>query len=135
MWPNVRNRNATAFVWGGDAIYADKTRVGETNEVGRRLGTPNIFKDHYRQQLAHPEYSKVVEEMPIFRTIDDHDYGVNNGDETYIYERDAGFEFVETFLRLSPDSVMAKGARSGVGVYGVKIFGREIGQEVLSDEE
>ena len=147
LWPNIRSRNATAFVWAGDAIYADKTTNSdtpsffyETNQekrAVRKQGTPEIMKRLYQEQLAHEEYSQLIQEVNIFGAIDDHDYGIDNGDRTFRYKKESAIEYVETFLKLPKDSIMAQRARSGAGVYGVQVFdfSRPQGQELLSDQE
>jgi alkaline phosphatase D len=143
LWPNIRSRNATAFVWGGDAIYADKTRPSSDSPklfepvITKHPGTPKIMRKLYLDQLAHPEYSELLKEVHVFGTVDDHDYGTDNGDVTFKYKREAAVEYVETFLRQDPGSAMAKRARSGAGVYAVKLydFSRPVGQELLTDEE
>lgn len=91
----------------------------------------------YQEQLAHEEYSLLIKEVNIFGTLDDHDYGIDNGDETFPLKREAAIAYVETFLQLPKDSIMAQRARNGAGVYGVRVFdfSRPNGQELLSDDE
>ena len=143
LWPNIRSRNATAFVWAGDAIYADKTQLEVDapkffySKRKGAPGTPAIMEQLYKEQLAHEEYSQLIKEVNIFGTFDDHDYGIDNGDKTFPLKREAAIAYVETFLQLPKDSIMARRARGGEGVYGVRIFdfSRPIGQELLSDDE
>jgi alkaline phosphatase D len=143
LWPNIRSRNATAFVWAGDAIYADKTQLEVDapkffySKRKGAPGTPAVMKQLYKEQLAHKEYSQFIKEVNIFGTFDDHDYGIDNGDETFPFKREAAIAYVETFLQLPEDSIMARRARGGSGVYGVRIFdfSRPKGQELLSDDE
>lgn len=141
LWPNIRSRNATAFVWGGDAIYGDRNievvKNSNTVIMNKAAGTPEGMRRMYLDQLAHPQYSALLKELHVFGTIDDHDYGIDNGDTKFKHKREAAVEYVETFLRQDPDSAMAKRARSGAGVYAVKLydFSRPVGQELLSDEE
>lgn len=144
MWPRIRSRNATAFIWGGDAIYADKTQAKYFNDsnlrealISKNAGTPRILTQLYLDLLAHPEYSQLTNETHILGSIDDHDYGTDNGDATFKYSREAAIEYVETFLRQDPGSAMAKRAQTGAGVYAVKVFdfSRPVGRELLADEE
>jgi PhoD-like phosphatase len=69
-------------------------------------------------------------------TIDDHDYGTNNGDINYKYKRESAMAFVD-FLGEPPSSPMSQRARDGHGVYGVKLidFDRPFGSRVLTEEE
>ena len=32
LWPVIESRNATAFIWGGDAVYADDRRRSSTSD-------------------------------------------------------------------------------------------------------
>jgi alkaline phosphatase D len=141
LWPSIRSRNATAFVWAGDAIYADTTvGIDFTTFPPRKKiqpGTPQLLRELYLEQRQHEEYSQLVKETYIFGTIDDHDYGLDNADRTFPYRRESGIEFVDTFLGLRKTSPMSKRAYAGEGVYGVAVFdfARPEGQELLTDEE
>lgn len=109
-------------MWAGDAIYADSFQGLDWKSVGLRRdretsqwrftfpppsvhhdATPEVIRDWYRRQWEHHiEYRKFVEgwerngtERPlIFGTVDDHDYGQNNGDVTYQYRRESNLEFM-----------------------------------------
>jgi hypothetical protein len=101
------------------------------------FGTPEVIRRLYEGQLAHEEYKQVIREMNIFGTFDDHDYGIDNGDKTFLHKREAAIEYVESFLQLPKDSLMAQRAKRGEGVYGVRVFdfSRPTGYELLSDIE
>ena len=73
LWPAVRSLSADAWVWLGDAIYAD----GEVDNV-RRYGGRAFHRDAYATQNEHPEYAALRAETRILGTWDDHDYGFNN---------------------------------------------------------
>ena len=73
LWPAVRALSADAWVWLGDAIYAD----GKVNKV-RRYGGRDFHVGAYETQNAHPEYAALTKETRILGTWDDHDYGFNN---------------------------------------------------------
>lgn len=168
LWSIVHQRHPAAFVWGGDAIYADRysglnwTAVGlayvaygddsavDGNSYGaasvgdgnidtshapqKKSGewrftfpppsihidaTPEVIRKWYQKQWNIDSYRQFVEgwdwneyhpdlRLPdgnnneainvrplIFGTIDDHDYGANNGDLTYRYKRESNLEFLE----------------------------------------
>jgi hypothetical protein len=102
--------------------------------------TPSYLKELYQQQKQLvPGYKAVLESgMTIFGTWDDHDYGVNNGDNTFEWKQDNAMAFVHDFLGLQPeDSAMARRAAQGQGVYGVQVydFSRPVGGQLLSEEE
>lgn len=135
LWKIIQDRRPAAFVWGGDAVYADRyaglnwTAVGlhrieertnnnNSDDGGIKRGgswrltfpppsihleaTPEIISDWYKRQWDVDDYRSFVEgwydeeqnvtvRPIIFGTIDDHDYGQNNGDYTYQYKRYAPF--------------------------------------------
>lgn len=68
------------------------------------------------------------------------DYGINNGDDTYVHKTESAIAFIN-FLssqRSGTDlSIMAERAASGKGVYGVKVldFARARGHQLLTDEQ
>ena len=73
LWPAVRSLSPDAWVWLGDAIYAD----GKVDNV-RRYGGRAFHRDAYATQNEHPEYAALRAETRILGTWDDHDYGFNN---------------------------------------------------------
>ena len=81
LWPIVRSRRPAAFVWGGDAVYADKfaglnwtavglRRVPDGNKTHWRLtfpppsihldATPEIIRGWYEEQWRVEGYQKFV---------------------------------------------------------------------------
>jgi len=140
LWKIIKSRHPTAFVWGGDAIYADKyaglnwTAVGwerinddqtqnNTSSSWRLTfpppsihtdATPAIINGWYEKQWGVEDYRSFVEgwyedkhhinntsqshnnimKPLLFGTVDDHDYGQNNGDYTYQYKKESNIEFV-----------------------------------------
>jgi hypothetical protein len=100
--------------------------------------TPELLQQLFQEQRQQDGYKALLNtNITVLGTIDDHDYGMNNGDYRYMYRKESGTAYVQDFLGLSPQSVMAKRARQGKGVYGVQVFdfSRPHGQELLTDEE
>lgn len=127
LWKNILSRNGSAFVWGGDAVYADSYV---------KQATPSIVEELYEEQLRHEEYNEFVKSgLPIFGILDDHDFGTNNGDQTFPHAKDNGIAFACGFLQ--DTTTMCERARKGLGVYGVKVmdFTRPKGNQLLTDEE
>ena len=107
--------------------------------------TPEYLRQLYEEQLQVPDYRDLLREdngvggkLSIFGTIDDHDYGINNGDKTFIFRRENGIEYTK-FLGLDEESAMSKRAAKGLGVYGVQVYDfsskRDPSRRLLSDEE
>ena len=134
LWPAIIERNAQAFVWAGDAIYGD-------GHAGRSVvvATPTKLAADYKMLLSSDPYQQFMEtNITITGTIDDHDYGVNNGDKTYHHKRESTTLFVDFLERSNHGKewrLMRQRAEAGEGVYGVVVldFARE--KELLSDEE
>jgi PhoD-like phosphatase len=66
----------------------------------------------------------------------DHDYGCNNADRNFEHKYESAVAYVD-FLGEPKDSLMAKRASDGHGVYGVKLFdfARPGGQELVADDD
>jgi alkaline phosphatase D len=145
LWPNIASRQATAFVWAGDAIYADDVNMSQwRNKSGSVVvpATPHVLKDLYHNLTVDKGYSQAVldSNMTVLGIIDDHDYGQNNGDQTYAYRTESAVLYLD-FLKTKNEATnldrMAQRAAAGKGVYGVKVFdfARPQQQQLLSDEE
>jgi PhoD-like phosphatase len=135
FWDVISKRDPTAFVWAGDAVYADDRR----DENGVILdATPEYLRRLYYEQRQVPSYRNLSEKTSIFGTIDDHDYGTNNGDRTFRWKRENGMEFVRFLGLEEATSAMARRVTQGKGVYGVQVydFSRDTKHKrVLSDSE
>jgi alkaline phosphatase D len=141
LWPQIVARQPAVFVWGGDAIYADRPGPLDWSVFPpvptHQCADPDRLRRLYRQQQAVPGYRQLLQRnVTIFGTFDDHDYGCNNADRTYVYKYESGVAFVD-FLQRSPSSPMYQRARAGHGVYGVQLldFTRPPGQEAVPDAE
>ncbi|KAL7576107.1 hypothetical protein ACA910_000885 [Epithemia clementina (nom. ined.)] len=135
LWSAILARNATAFIWGGDAVYADSKIRGQ--EIA---ATPEILAQSFRAQLNQTGYQQLIMEpnnMTVVGVWDDHDYGINNGDRDYPYKKESAALFVD-FLEQSshrPWTLLSKRAKEEKGVYGVVVFDFTKEEPLLSDEE
>jgi alkaline phosphatase D len=134
FWDVISKRNPTAFVWAGDAVYGDDRKQINSNKI--MDATPDYLHQLYKEQREVPGYQNLLNKISIFGTIDDHDYGTNNGDKTFRWKKENGMEFVK-FLGLTEEtSAMARRAHKGAGVYGVHVY--DFASEknhLLSDED
>jgi alkaline phosphatase D len=140
LWDAMAARNASAFVWVGDAVYGDDF-YPHSNVV--REATPTILNELYQDLLQDPGYKRFTgKSIYVLGTFDDHDYGVNNGDKEYKFRTESASQFIQ-FLQASSNShakvdlsIMKRRAEAGLGVYGVKVldFRRSVGEELLSDK-
>lgn len=127
LWKNIISRNGSAFVWGGDAVYGDSYV---------KQASPDILVELYQEQLRHEGYNELLSSgLPVFGILDDHDFGTNNGDQTFPYAMENGIAFACGFLQ--DTAIMCERAKKGLGVYGVKVmdFTRPKGSQLLTDEE
>lgn len=144
LWSVIEARAPTAFIFGGDAIYADVEHHGLDfstwpPKFSSRVecGTPDRVRELYEKQRQVPGYARLLEKnVTIFGTIDDHDFGCDNADRTFPHKHETTNAFVD-FIREPQDSPMAQRAASGKGVYGVKLFdfGREEGDHVVPESQ
>jgi len=100
--------------------------------------TPKSLHQIYNRQKLNPSYQNFIQQTnaTIFGTIDDHDYGMNNGDKNYIYKKESGVAFLD-FIDINKNSIMYQRAKKGLGVYGVIVldFSRDNGDYLMTDEE
>ncbi len=85
LWADISQEEPNLWVWLGDNVY------GDTEDM-------TVLKEKYDQQNAQPDYQAFTSKVPIIGTWDDHDYGVNDGDETYLKKaasRDLALEFLK----------------------------------------
>lgn len=154
LWPIIESRNVSAFIWGGDAIYADtRDRKGKVKCVK----DAETFERKYQEQLGNDGYDSFLRNSKayVFGIMDDHDFGCNNGDRTYELAKESGYIFLNNFIResnkynmlheinkgkggekieeaVSRDSPMYERAKKGLGVYGVKVF--DFSRSLTSDD-
>jgi len=99
------------------AVGLHRVHDDSNNDGGWRLtfpppsihleATPDIIRSGYEEQWGVEDYRRFVEgwyaendsKLPtrpiIWGTVDDHDYGQNNGDITYQYRRESSLAFVD----------------------------------------
>jgi|UPI000581A6D6 hypothetical protein len=147
LWPAIRSRNATAFVWAGDAVYADDFDTVYTfgwpriARLQSRDATPSELAGLLHDQLTHDGYQSLVKDptVTILGALDDHDYGANNGDLTYAHKAANGAAYVDFLTAQKPyrlDAMRQRAVR-GQGVYGVQVFdfSRPVGHELVDEAE
>jgi len=109
-WDYISELKPDAFVWVGDSVYA--------NNVFQHLrlfskGAPPDFDKFYSELMNHEGYQRMKKNVPrIFGTWDDHDYGQNDGDKSFIHKSLAQEKFLD-FL----DVPLSSPRRTQKGVY------------------
>ena len=74
IWTSIERTHPNAFVWLGDAVYAD-TRI--TFEKRKYFGE-KFHAEAYAAVKRFPAYERLAKKARIVGTWDDHDYGMNN---------------------------------------------------------
>ena len=109
FWDDILELEPDLWIWGGDNIYADTQDMQQMQEM-------------YEAQMDLPGYRKVVEEVPVVGTWDDHDYGQNDGGVEFPAKRESQQAFLD-FMGVDPDSPR----RSQEGIYTSHTYVRPAG--------
>lgn len=107
IWDAITASRPDLFLFIGDNIYAD------TEDMG-------LMKAKYDRLGAIPGYRTLRETCPVLATWDDHDYGVNDGGNTFSKREDSQQHFLD-FFGVPEDSPR----RTREGVYHAETFGPE----------
>jgi len=108
IWTSIERSEPDAFVWLGDAVYAD-TRI--TFERRHYFGH-SFHRAAYDAVKRFPAYERLAKKARILGTWDDHDYGMNNAGKYWMHKKEAKEMFLdfldegaETERRLERDGV------------------------------
>jgi alkaline phosphatase D len=69
-WQAVLAENPDLWIWLGDNIY------GDTEDM-------SLLAEKYEKQKSRPLYQEMRQQMPVYGTWDDHDYGENDAGRHY----------------------------------------------------
>merc|ERR1719329_400584 len=73
FWPVILSRDPTAFVWAGDAVYADDRTEGTFPHRRVLDATPEYLGELLRRQKKEPGYEALLKSgIGIFGAVDDH---------------------------------------------------------------
>lgn len=129
FWDLIPQLNPMGVIWMGDNIYGDHTGTQKEvlHAVLRKLArrplktlralmtrTENLFPPAlpttlsmaYNQTRYYASYQRILASPTlqfVIGTWDDHDYGVNDGDKTYIHRHEAKQLFLDFFNVSSTD--------------------------------
>ncbi|CAG9313596.1 unnamed protein product [Blepharisma stoltei] len=82
IWKSIKALNPDAFIWLGDAIYADQMIL----PLVFRSATEEEWKKKYATLKNAEGYKELRESIRILGVWDDHDYGKNNENKYYPYK-------------------------------------------------
>lgn len=69
IWHAIAAKSPDIFLWLGDNVYVDSLHAG-------------IFADEYKRQRDVKEFQPFQRQVPQLAIWDDHDYGLNNSDQS-----------------------------------------------------
>ena len=96
----------------GDNMYADLDK--------KQKVTPDVIREKYKLMAKVPGFMKLKATCPMLATWDDHDYGKNDGDSTWVHKDEAQQAFLDFFGVAKDDA-----RRTQKGVYNAAIYGPE----------
>lgn len=94
LWNEIKKNNPEIWIWGGDIIYSD------TDDM-------SFLQKNYAVQKNKPNYSNFIQNIEVFGTWDDHDYGINDGGKEYIQKKASQQLFLD-FLDVAKDDLRRK---------------------------
>ena len=108
IWDTLASKNPEYLLMIGDNLYADVSQSGVKIKV-----TPDLLWEKYiDQRLSLPVFFQ-QKLIPIHALWDDHDYGMNDGNESYEYKKESAEIFEAFFAQSLNDENYLKG--KGVG--------------------
>ncbi len=104
-------RQPDLFIYLGDNIYGDTKKM-------------KVLRRKYRQLARKPEFKRLVAEVPVLATWDDHDYGGNDEGREYPFKEESRDIFLD-FWKVPTDAPR----RQHAGIYDAQVYGSP-GQQV-----
>lgn len=115
IWHIMSALHPDQLILLGDNMYADK----KIRNFKFKQAVPSTFTKEYDKLGSDPEFLKLIQGIggmdAVFATYDDHDYGINNGDRTYIYRDHAMDAFKKFFGNSSYGKGSSSSSNGGVG--------------------
>jgi alkaline phosphatase D len=108
IWNALAAKNPEYLILTGDNVYADKSGFNETKATDPEF----LWKRYTDVRLTLPLYFQ-EKLIPVHATWDDHDYGINDGDENFKYKTESKEIFEAFFAQEFEDEDFAKGL--GIG--------------------
>ena len=107
IWNVLALKNPEYILMIGDNFYADKV-----NGISMKATPESLWKRYVEGRLSIPFYFQ-EKLIPVHGLWDDHDYGVNNGNEDFEHKAASKEIFEAMFAQSLNDEIFIKG--SGVG--------------------
>eukprot|EP00347_Sterkiella_histriomuscorum_P018200 403346407 len=112
IFKTIVQNDPSLWIWLGDAAYTDQVRkAGFTSDNSMPM---DYIKHRFQQTLDDKHYQKLKETSQVIGVWDDHDYGCNDGDQTFSKKdlvRDVFLDFIG-----EPNNT-ARRLEKGTGIY------------------
>jgi hypothetical protein len=128
MWNDYLKQNPTYTFMIGDNVYADTLLKSDGKRFIFQYATEDMLWKRYIQTFKTLSYYRSSRLIPTLAIWDDHDYGINNGDESYPYKKES-LKVFEAFYGFDESFLKAKITKSTVSMlggagYSFKAFGQ-----------
>lgn len=114
IWRLIGSHDPNLLVLLGDQFYADFKSFGDTFK--RRKASPEVFELEYQRLTDDKHWKNLTKNVEWMATLDDHDYGQNNGDKNFRL-RNVSHDYFWKFTNTSP---LDESGRRKSGVYNAK---------------
>jgi len=118
MWKQLLSEKPDVILMMGDNVYADRVPSGWQAASGEQLW------DRYVDTRTTLDFYKSADLIPVFATWDDHDYGRNDADRTYVLKEESAQIFQAFFAQAKPtgDFTRGPGVSSMWAAFGVRFL-------------
>lgn len=118
IWPQLLKASPDVLFLLGDNVYAD-------NHLGHRgAANPKEIWNRYVQTRQNLVLYRSHHLVPVFAVWDDHDYGVNDGDRTFLYKDGSRAVFFSFFPQENAVGTFHRGpgVASSLRAFGLRFF-------------
>ena len=123
LWDAIASSQPNKLLLLGDNMYADRRNFFGLSWAE---ATPDEIQEQYCRLNGDPSWRSLVHQMGGFENIlatwDDHDYGINDGGNSYTYKNESMKLFLD-FFRAPTDS----GRRRQAGIYMAEKYNISVG--------
>lgn len=77
IWLSILGKDPDLFLLLGDTVYQSTAHYGKVRKI----------RELYQQTYSSPEFRKLKSAVPIYAIWDDHDFGPNNSDSSFLGSR------------------------------------------------
>lgn len=117
MWENLNRQHPELIFLIGDNVYVDNNQQGGKVEVKNPLW---IWQRYVESRLSLDLY-KFQNLVPVYAVWDDHDYGKNDSDKSFVFKNESA-EIFRSFFSLKNNDILKQ---SGQGVsYSLSLLGQ-----------